>query len=100
MFIQAMKPKTMTFLPLEQIVPFTEGQNVLEVALNQDIPLPHSCGGMGSCTTCRIIVEKFVETPNSRTEVENEIIAGRGFAEEERLSCQLIATNGLVVRIP
>lgn len=100
MFIQHMKAKTFRFLPIDIEVPFKDGQTVLEAALSNKISLPHSCGGMGSCTTCRVIVENFVEKPNSRTEVEMEIIEGRGFSEMERLSCQILALEGLVIRIP
>ncbi|MAV90007.1 MAG: hypothetical protein CL676_01210 [Bdellovibrionaceae bacterium] len=90
----------MTFLPQNQSVPIIEGSSVLETALRNKIPLAHSCGGMGSCTTCRVFVEKSVENLNPRTEVEEDIIEGRGFAHNERLSCQLNALPGLVVRIP
>lgn len=95
-----MKPNEMTFLPMNKTLPFKEGDSVLDVALRNKIPLGHSCGGMGSCTTCRIFVENSVEELNERTEVEREITEGRGFAENERLSCQLEASPGLIVRIP
>jgi 2Fe-2S ferredoxin len=95
-----MKLKEMTFLPQNKTVTLKEGDSVLETALRHKIPLAHSCGGMGSCTTCRVFVEKSVEPVNNRTEVELEIIEGRDFAPNERLSCQLDATHGLVVRIP
>ena len=90
----------MKFLPQDSSVPFELGDTVLEVALKNKIPLAHSCGGMGSCTTCRVIVENSVEKLNPRTEVEIEIIEGRGFLNTERLSCQLLASPGLTVRIP
>lgn len=90
----------MTFLPQALSVDFEPGDSVLDAALRNKIKLPHSCGGMGSCTTCRVYVENSVENLNSRTEVELEIIEGRGFAENERLSCQLMALPGLIVRIP
>lgn len=95
-----MKPKEMTFLPLGKTVAIQEGDSVLETALKNKIPLPHSCGGMGSCTTCRVFVENSVENLGDRSEVEKEILQGRGFAENERLSCQIPALPDLIVRIP
>lgn len=95
-----MKLNEMTFLPMERTVPLRNGDTVLETALRNKIPLAHSCGAMGSCTTCRVFVEKSLEPTSDRTEVEEEITAGRGFADNERLSCQLLAQPGLVVRIP
>ena len=87
-------------MPQNSSVPFEEGDTVLEVALKNKLPLAHSCGGMGSCTTCRVIVENSVEKLSPRTEIEIEIIDGRGFSDNERLACQLLANPGLTVRIP
>ena len=55
---------------------------------------------MGSCTTCRVIVESDLANLSPRTELESEIADSRGFTERERLSCQLFPANGLTVRIP
>jgi 2Fe-2S ferredoxin len=80
--------------------PVKDEQSVLEVALNNGIEIGHSCGGMGSCTTCRIYVEKSVEGLPPRNELELDIASMREFADNERLSCQLPPLRGLVVRIP
>jgi 2Fe-2S ferredoxin len=95
-----MTPKQMVFLPMEKACVFKPEQSVLEVALKNGIEIDHSCGGMGSCTTCRVIVEKSAEPLPERNELEQEIADSRGFHENERLSCQLPAAEGLVVRIP
>lgn len=70
------------------------------MALNNDIEIGHSCGGMGSCTTCRVYVEKSVEALPPRNELELDIAGMREFADNERLSCQLPPLVGLVVRVP
>ncbi len=74
--------------------------SVLEVALHNDIDLSHSCGGMGSCTTCRVFVESDLTLNNPRTEIEEEVASSRGFQENERLGCQLDPHPGLIVRVP
>jgi ferredoxin, 2Fe-2S len=88
------------FLPLDHSYAFNSEESVLEVALKNGVEISHSCGGMGSCTTCRIFVIGAREPLPPRTEVEQEIIDGRGFAANERLSCQLPPRDGLVVQIP
>lgn len=73
---------------------------MLEVALRAGIEISHSCGGMGSCTTCRVIIQHSPEALPPRNELEQEIADSRGFADNERLSCQIPPHEGLEVRIP
>lgn len=94
------QPGKIIVLPGDIAVPFREGQTVLEAALGAGIPLPHSCGGMGTCTTCRVLVVKGLEKCHERTELEAQMAEDRGFAEFERLSCQLEAVAGLELQIP
>ena len=95
-----MTDKTIHFLPLEKTCTFTHEQSVLEVALKNGIEIPHSCGAMGSCTTCQIIIVKSPGPLAERNELEQDIADMRGFSAEERLSCQLEPVSGLVVRLP
>jgi ferredoxin, 2Fe-2S len=91
---------TIHFLPLDRSCGFSHEQSVLEVALKNGIEIPHSCGAMGSCTTCRVFVEKCPSPLPPRNELEHDIAEMRGFADQERLSCQLPPVDGLVVRVP
>ncbi len=94
------KNKTLLFLPDQILCPVRSGQTVLEVALTHAVELPHSCGGMGSCTTCRVLVESPTDLLPPRDELELEHAQSRHFAENERLACQLPAVAGMVLRIP
>jgi ferredoxin len=74
---------------------------ILDAVGDTGLELDHSCGGMGSCGTCRVMIE----APHSaalpaRNEIEAEMAAERGFAECERLGCQTCAADvaGFVVR--
>lgn len=89
-----------TFLPLQRRVAVRDEESVLELALRNGIPLTHSCGGMGACTTCRIFVEHTPQPLPERNELEQEHADTRAFQPNERLSCQLPPFDGLVVRIP
>lgn len=90
----------MTFLPLKKAVSFTGQPSVLEVAIANEIPLNHSCGGMASCTTCRVFVKKGLEQIPQRNELEQEHATARAWTPVERLGCQTTAFDGLVVEIP
>lgn len=95
-----MTSKTIQFLPAGKICQVRDEESILEVALRNGIELPHSCGGMGSCTTCRIFIEHAPMNLPRRNELELDIASMREFADHERLACQLPPLNGLVVRIP
>lgn len=71
------------------ILKIRKGQTLLEIAVDNSVDLPHSCGGMGTCGTCRVRLTVESGTCPERGELENEMTTERGFAENERLSCQL-----------
>ena len=95
-----MTSKAIHFLGVEKSCAFDQESSVLEVALKNGIEIPHSCGAMGSCTTCRVIVEQSKAPLPARNELEQDLADMRGFSENERLSCQLEPQDGLVLRIP
>jgi ferredoxin, 2Fe-2S len=95
-----MRRPSILFLPSGRQVPIENEVSVLDVALKNKIDLSHSCGGMGSCTTCRIFVQSDVSLLSARTEIESEVAETRGFAANERLACQLEPHDGLEVLIP
>lgn len=89
-----------TFLPSGVRGYFEPGEEitVLDLALRSKVALAHSCGGYGSCTTCRVIIQEPFEQP--RTEMERERAEERAFSSTERLSCQILAIPGLEVWVP
>ena len=95
-----MTKKNLTFLPAKKRCDFTDEESVLEVALKNGLDIPHSCGAMGSCTTCRVIVVKSASALPARNELEQDIADMRNFSPEERLSCQLPPMDGLVLIVP
>lgn len=99
--MKAKSGKYISFLPdHENIAAGQDAVSVLEVAIVEQIPLHHTCGGFGTCGTCRIYVRKGLENLPERNEIEAEIAADRGFAPYERLACQTEPIDGLVVEIP
>jgi ferredoxin len=68
--------------------------NATNVSINQ------SCGGFGTCTTCRFIVRNGLASFTPRTETERERAEERGFAENERLACQTEILDNAEIEIP
>ena len=64
------------------------GATVLEIAVENSVDISHSCGGMGTCGTCRIHLFVLNGQSIERNEVEQEMANDRGFEVDERLSCQ------------
>lgn len=64
-------------------------ENLLELLNANKIGISQSCGGFASCTTCRIIVTKGVDSLPARDDLEAELAKERNFSNEERLACQI-----------
>ena len=82
------------------VLKFKPTQTVLDVILKNKIPIATSCGGMGTCGTCRIEVLNSPDGLAPRNEVEEEFARDRGFNENERLACQVDTCMGLRFFVP
>ncbi|OGJ59623.1 hypothetical protein A2881_03190 [Candidatus Peribacteria bacterium RIFCSPHIGHO2_01_FULL_55_13] len=61
------------------------GQSLLQIALDNGIPMEHACGGNGFCTTCMCHVKSGMEVLSPRNDREENM----GVTEDpDRLSCQ------------
>lgn len=87
------------FLPAQINVQFENEESLLEVALNNKIDIAHSCGGMGTCGTCRVRIESSIVDLPERNEIEQEMANDRRFEPELRLACQLSPQPGLIARV-
>lgn len=74
---------------------FKTNKTVLENLLALKYDISHSCGGMGTCGTCHIFVDPNYQAPKSPQELE--IGEDRGFANNERLACQIYPTLGMKI---
>jgi 2Fe-2S ferredoxin len=71
------------------------GYSLLEIALNNRIELHHDCGGICSCSTCHLYIDKgeqFVSAITKREEdlVERTVDRRPG----SRLACQCLLKEG------
>lgn len=79
------------------------GDNMLDVALANNIDLQHNCGGVCACSTCHVIVKQGL---NALTEMEDDeadqLDEAEGLTLESRLGCQakLTMEADIIVDIP
>ena len=96
--------KTLTILiqnkenPID--VEFTDKINLLELLNANKIDISQSCGGFGTCTTCRVYVLNNLSSFSERTEIEVERAQERNFSDHERLCCQSIISESTEIRLP
>ena len=90
-----------TFLPINQTFTAKDGESVLDVAINNDVPMQHACGGFCACTTCHIRVKSGMEHLSEVEEDENDrlenVADDRG--PSSRLGCQAKIHGDIVVEI-
>jgi 2Fe-2S ferredoxin len=90
-----------TFLPMNVTVEAKPGQNILEIALANHIPLDHNCGGNCACSTCHVIVkEGFDKLPPMTDEESDQLDEAEGLTLTSRLGCQVKVYQDIVVEIP
>lgn len=99
-----MKPKSgkyITFLPDSvNVLVSHKDQSVLDVALREGLALDHTCGGNGTCGTCRVFIKEGLQNLPDRNEIEAEMAEDRRFQANERLACQIPPIDGLVIERP
>jgi 2Fe-2S ferredoxin len=90
-----------TFLPLNVTHEAKEGESILDVAINYDIPLQHACGGFCACTTCQIVVKSGGNTGLSEMEDEelDRLERASSLGTGARLGCQARVHGDVVVEI-
>jgi ferredoxin, 2Fe-2S len=87
----------------EQEVKATQGEHLLEVALEQGINIEHACGGVCACSTCHIYVEEGMDQLSEPTEAEDDRVEeAPGLQRNSRLACQctIEGKGPIVVRVP
>ena len=80
---------------LSQNVSVNSQLTLLEGLLKAKVEIDHSCGGYGTCGTCCVQVEQGSASLPPRESPEAEMAIERGFADNERLCCQIRPVDGL-----
>ncbi|KAI3660534.1 hypothetical protein MP638_000991, partial [Amoeboaphelidium occidentale] len=82
-----------------------EGDNLLDIAHENDVELEGACEASLACSTCHVIVEEpFYKMIPEASDDENDMLdLAFGLTETSRLGCQVKLTktlDGIRVRIP
>lgn len=82
-----------------------DGDNLLDIALENDIEMEGACGGSCACSTCHVIVESdHYDAMKEPDDEENDMLdLAFGLTETSRLGCQVEMSkelDGLVVKLP
>jgi len=89
------KRRRVHFEPGNIDITVEEGTNLLEAAIQAGVRLIASCGGAGTCGTCKVLIEQG-EVESTKTEKLSEEEYKRGL----RQACQSRILTDLVVHIP
>ncbi|MEP7220647.1 MAG: 2Fe-2S iron-sulfur cluster-binding protein [Bacteroidota bacterium] len=90
-----------TFLPLNITVEALEGENFLDLAMQNGIDLQHNCGGVCACSTCHVIVREGLDTLSEMEDDEgDQLDEAEGQTVMSRLGCQAKIHGDCVVEIP
>ena len=76
-----------TFLPMNKTVDAQPGQTILDVAMDNDIEIPHACGGNCACGACVVTVKEGEVSP------KDEDSEGMFTSGETRLACATKVMN-------
>lgn len=89
-----------TYLPVNQTFEAKEGDTILDVAMFNDVPLQHACGGFCACTTCHVVVKSGEANLSPMEEMEEERLEyATGVTLHSRLGCQAKIRGDVVVEI-
>jgi adenylate cyclase len=86
------------FLPERVEVEVQEGQTLLTGAAGAGIPHVKVCGGIGRCSTCRVIVLEGLENCSPPTKDERDITTMLNLPPNVRMACQTTITGPVKVR--
>lgn len=89
----------------EKTLEAQNGQTILELAHQDDLPLEGACEGSLACSTCHVIVDpSFYDKLDMASEEEEDMLdLAFGLTHTSRLGCQIKMTDkldGLKVTIP
>jgi 2Fe-2S ferredoxin len=89
----------------EKTIEARNGQTILELAHQEDLPLEGACEGSLACSTCHVIVDPaFYDKLETASEEEEDMLdLAFGLTQTSRLGCQIVISDkldGLRVTIP
>lgn len=96
LFGRAPSTFNLRLMPGERALPLRADQSVLQAALEQGVPFPHSCraGGCGACK-CRLLAGKVKELSD-----KSYLLTAEEMRAHTILACQSLPRSDLVIELP
>lgn len=90
---------------LAKMFDVAEGDNILDIALANNLDMEGACGGSCACSTCHVIVDpEYYDSIPEPDDDENDMLdLAFGLTETSRLGCQVVMTkeiDGIRVALP
>src|SRR5512136_1074373 len=92
-----------TFLPDGKNGEVPEGISLLEAAGMLGLELNQECGGVSSCSTCRVKIAEGYDAASVLSEIEideREVLDREQLDENYRLACQARVKGDVVILVP
>ncbi len=78
-----------------------EGEVLLDRLLNEGVDIAHDCGGVLSCSSCRVLVREGLQYFDPASQHELDLLdRAEDATPDARLACQVSGAGDLVVEIP
>src|SRR6185503_1565683 len=91
---------TVEILPDGVTVQVKAGTSLLAAAAAGGVELMHSCGGIGACTSCRVLILGGRDQLSPIGRAEREQLRESGILETHRLACQTMVYGNVVLERP
>ena len=89
-----------TIEPLDVTLDCRDGESVFACARRNGVLIPTACAGKATCGLCRVKMVAGAEHVAPINRDEQKHLGNTYFITKLRLSCQLIPTGDITVRIP
>lgn len=87
-------------MPAGVVVEAAEGVCVRDAGIGADVAIPSTCGGVGSCGLCKVIIAEGAENLNPLTPPELDKLGNVFFITKERLACQCVPSGDVSCNVP
>ena len=99
-----------TFLPLNKTVEVDDSKypladhgkpgSLLDIALHNNVPMEHNCGGNCACTTCHVVVKEGEENLSPmESDEEDRLDTAQGLTLHSRLGCPAVVEGDVIVEL-
>ncbi|MGE5430010.1 MAG: ASKHA domain-containing protein [Syntrophomonadaceae bacterium] len=92
-----MKQHKVTFLPGNKSGYFYEGTSLRDAALELGLVIESSCGGLGTCGECGVIISEGLMAPNA---ADKDYFSDEELSKGRRLSCQSAISSDTTCIVP